>query len=322
MDGGTDREPTASSSKVNGHLRFRPRVIDEADDYTATVAGVTLESVRVGRGLGPNVVLGIVGEPLTVTTSRIGFPMHSFARIPENQVAAAFVLENPRGSRWCGVELQPGSAIVYPPGTEHYATNQPELRFGFVIADAERVATMADTSIGNAGLHEIAPSHATQRFGLALNRLATTAVDGQTYRLESDEVLCSVAELLTSPRAPTPGKHARGIDSRVIVHACLDFVRATRQIPSLAELCNVAHVSERRLRSAFCELFDEPPTRYFRHWGLGQAHRHLRDAGPDDGATVTSVASELGFAHLGRFAAQYRHVFGVAPSETLADSTV
>jgi AraC-like DNA-binding protein len=35
-------------------------------------------------------------------------------------------------------------------------------------------------------------------------------------------------------------------------------------------------------------------------------------------ATVTEVATECGFFHLGRFSARYRQAFGEVPSSTLA----
>ena len=105
-----------------------PRVIDETEEYTSTVAGVTVEAVRVGRGLGPNIVLGVPGEQLTFTMSKVGFPMHACARIPEDRIVAAFIHENPASSRWCGIELKPGSALVYLPGTEHVAVNRPVRR--------------------------------------------------------------------------------------------------------------------------------------------------------------------------------------------------
>ena len=36
----------------------------------------------------------------------------------------------------------------------------------------------------------------------------------------------------------------------------------------------------------------------------------------DPAATVTTVAMRFGFVHLGRFAAEYRRMFGEIPSET------
>jgi len=51
---------------------------------------------------------------------------------------------------------------------------------------------------------------------------------------------------------------------------------------------------------------------------LERAHERLRVAGPAD--TVTSIALDCGFAHLGRFPAAYRIAFGELPTETLARS--
>ena len=324
MDHGGATCRSARSRDIPGVQPPAPRIIDEAEEYTSTVAGVTVEAVRVGRGLGPNVVLGVPGEQLTFTMSKVGFPMHACAHIPGDRIVAAFIHENPAGSRWCGIELKPGSALVYLPGTEHVAVNRPGLRFGFVIADVERLAEFADlsgTSTGSRGPIEVAPSEATQRFGVELNRLARTAVAGGRYQPAGEKVLRSFAGLLTGEDGSHPRGNAAGIDSRVLVHTCLEFAETTDRIPSIAELCNVAHVSERRLREAFTEVFDAPPTVYFRSWALDRAHRRLRTALQGDCCTVTDVALGLGFGHLGRFAGRYREIYGVAPSETLASTS-
>lgn len=38
---------------------------------------------------------------------------------------------------------------------------------------------------------------------------------------------------------------------------------------------------------------------------------------PGDGVTVTDIAQQWGFSHLGSFATQYRRRFGETPSRTL-----
>jgi transcriptional regulator GlxA family with amidase domain len=49
---------------------------------------------------------------------------------------------------------------------------------------------------------------------------------------------------------------------------------------------------------------------------LERARERLLAACPAD--TVTSIALDCGFAHLGRFPATYRTAFGELPTETLA----
>jgi AraC family ethanolamine operon transcriptional activator len=109
---------------------------------------------------------------------------------------------------------------------------------------------------------------------------------------------------------------AHRIDSRHVVHACLDYADLVQRIPSLGELCPAANVSERRLRDAFTDEFDLPPSRFFRAWALNAAHRRLLGSEPR-GESVTDVAASLGLWHLGRFAEQYRTIYGENPSATL-----
>jgi hypothetical protein len=50
---------------------------------------------------------------------------------------------------------------------------------------------------------------------------------------------------------------------------------------------------------------------------LHQVREALRNAEPDE-LTVTSVAAQYGFWQFGRFAGQYRRLFGELPSDTLS----
>jgi transcriptional regulator GlxA family with amidase domain len=55
---------------------------------------------------------------------------------------------------------------------------------------------------------------------------------------------------------------------------------------------------------------------YLRRLRLHHVHAELAAHSPDS-VTVTMVAGRWGFVHLGRFASQYRQLFGETPSETL-----
>jgi AraC family ethanolamine operon transcriptional activator len=90
-----------------------------------------------------------------------------------------------------------------------------------------------------------------------------------------------------------------------------------RELPSMAELCAIAGVSERTLEYAFHEEVGLAPARYLRRRRLNQVRRELQASDPD-GLRVTDVAMRWGFWQLGRFAAEYRALFGERPSETLA----
>jgi transcriptional regulator GlxA family with amidase domain len=59
------------------------------------------------------------------------------------------------------------------------------------------------------------------------------------------------------------------------------------------------------------------PTQYLRRTRLAAAHTDLLAADPTAGDTVGEIAARWGFAHPGRFAAAYRHTYGVPPKHTL-----
>jgi len=97
----------------------------------------------------------------------------------------------------------------------------------------------------------------------------------------------------------------------------LEFLRyAEPARVTITELCQAAGVSERTLQYAFREVFDTTPLSFLKHRRFHAARRQLL-ASKEDAATVTEIAVAQGFYELGRFAVEYRRIFGELPSETL-----
>jgi AraC family ethanolamine operon transcriptional activator len=61
------------------------------------------------------------------------------------------------------------------------------------------------------------------------------------------------------------------------------------------------------------------PSEYARRWRMQQVHRALRSGTPGT-ASVSEVARRYGFRDPGRFATNYRAVYGELPSATLRRS--
>jgi len=106
-----------------------------------------------------------------------------------------------------------------------------------------------------------------------------------------------------------------------------DMVRALRWLRGhlsepvrLEQLADIAGVRPRTLETHFKLFLGTTPLGWVRRMRLAQARqRLLRSAG---NATVTDVAVATGFNQLGRFAAQYRKVFGELPSATIQRSSL
>jgi AraC-like DNA-binding protein len=110
---------------------------------------------------------------------------------------------------------------------------------------------------------------------------------------------------------------SEGPASAAVAKQAIDLMHAHPETPwSTAELARATGASARALQRAFERSCQPSPMMYLRRLRLHRVHAELAANSPDS-VTVTMVAGRWGFVHLGRFASQYRQLFGETPSETL-----
>ncbi|UNK50862.1 helix-turn-helix domain-containing protein [Lysobacter sp. S4-A87] len=117
----------------------------------------------------------------------------------------------------------------------------------------------------------------------------------------------------------TAQRHARGrprASRDGTVASVLQLIDQQRWPLHLADLCRVAGVSERTMRTIIKEQFELGPSRYLRLRRLQMLHDALAHA-DRHGATVAEVSARFGYAHGGRMASEYHQLFGEYPSQTL-----
>jgi transcriptional regulator GlxA family with amidase domain len=102
------------------------------------------------------------------------------------------------------------------------------------------------------------------------------------------------------------------------VRKAVELIEAHAHEPlTVEDIAEAVGCSVRALQSGFRQHLGSSPLTYLRDVRLELVHEDLLNAGPSRGVSVTEVALNRGFTHLGRFAQAYRERFGVAPSETL-----
>lgn len=84
----------------------------------------------------------------------------------------------------------------------------------------------------------------------------------------------------------------------------------------VADLADACAVSERTVRSVFHDFYGLSPVRYLQVRKLNEVRRALKAAEPEE-KRVTHILAEHGVWSFGRFASQYRKMFGESPSDTL-----
>ena len=100
------------------------------------------------------------------------------------------------------------------------------------------------------------------------------------------------------------------------IKVAIDYMHANLHQPlTVTEIAEAAGVSVRSLQAGFQQFQDATPVAYLRRLRLEAVHKEL--SLPANTLPVREVALKWGFTQMGRFAAQYRAVYQVHPSETV-----
>lgn len=114
-------------------------------------------------------------------------------------------------------------------------------------------------------------------------------------------------DVLSRRRAATSVRQAINyIHAKLESHSC----------PTILEICKDLQISQRNLQYNFKKVVGMTPNAYLYRLRLNKARSQLL-CPADISVTVTQVASEWHFWHLGRFSNDYLQLFGELPSTTL-----
>lgn len=91
--------------------------------------------------------------------------------------------------------------------------------------------------------------------------------------------------------------------------ACFEDLLQTEPVPGIPGICAALGVSRRMLRECCTKHLGMDPGRYRLLRGMQRLHRALRSGNPDT-MSLSEVAGRYGLRDLGRFAANYRALYG------------
>ncbi|WP_419995566.1 AraC family transcriptional regulator [Streptomyces boninensis] len=168
----------------------------------------------------------------------------------------------------------------------------------------------------------------TEGFGGSWSRLAAGLAQELTYPdslIPQQAIGQSIEDLLLTGllvavghrfaaelRAPTPPLRPATV-KRVLDAIEADPSRAF----TTAELAAISRVSARRLQESFRLYVGMTPQNYLRHVRLDRVRADLAKARSAE-CSVSEIAKQWGFTHMGRFAVCYKERFGEKPSHTLS----
>jgi AraC-like DNA-binding protein len=323
---------TASrSSAREAHVVRRTQAVDEAEVWLGSHFRPNHLDLRQDRGLF-NMTLSVVRVG-ALTGGRLSFGRGLRIRTGEARNFHINVTVRGRATSRTGnhgaLSTRPGESVVFQPGT-----------IGEIIwsHDCVQLPLMVPRHVIEAELQRLVDRDVTNKLDFAFE------VPGQGPRIQPWHRALSLLQAeLDRPTGlydGPAGAHVEGLiidglllghrhnfsdrvdrrgpaASNAAIRRVIDLIEAKPGDPwTVVGLATHAHISVRALQEGFAREVGVPPMAYVRAVRLRRARQELREGVPES-TTVRQVATRLGFLHLGRFAAMYRHEFGELPSATL-----
>ncbi len=304
------------------------RVITDIDELVDTIgsARTAPKTLRPGA-IRAEVAHADLGDVL-VEVGDYSFPIATAGQTATHRIGMFVPLRRAVSGHFKGEALTPDVLHVWGEDAEIAGVIGEPGQFGVVSFAPEaldRTAEALGIELDLPGRGEVRSVSAVDwpRLDDAFEFVLRTARDRREGSV-SDVGMTALAELLVelavrSVATENTGPYPRRtrLNSLRVVRACEDHAaRARYQGVTLADLCLASGASERWVRHAFHDCYGMSPTSYLRVIALHEVRHALLHESPGYD-TVGRAASEFGFWHLSRFSAQYRALFGEAPSTTL-----
>lgn len=255
------------------------------------------------------------------STSR---PLFQLGALDPHDLAVGVPLQSDGRGVFCGSPCNADALHVFS-GAEGFEFHSPGgLVMGGLVIRRDELLTMVSTTeqellrqafasahLRNVGTHHAEAARELIRSVLEVFRASPCLVKNQAVRDALKSALISnVAEILIGeggPREPLPPKSK----SWDIVAAAHQHVLDNPDRPvSIGELCRTLGISRRTLQYCFHDHLGESPASFLRNVRLNGVRRAMRSA-----PSVTDAATMWGFWHFGRFAHDYKAMFGELPSD-------
>jgi len=295
------------------------RVIHDVDSFSLAMSdGLQAEYVQLESKSFRGRWTTVWGAPIVAQFGWNEIGVARRVRVGEQRWAFMIPLMVPASARWNGSAVQQDEIIVCPPRSVCLAFDPPATQFAILTVETGSALSLLSDALCSSSL--MAPLIVPGGTEAPKLRSALTqfrdAVESGHQPAAGDDLHRLLKQCLRSAIASRAGVPSLGNRGRTV--RCVErfFRTHISEGVSVAQLSDVAGVSERSLRNAFHDVYTTSPKRYIKLWQLHQVRRTLRSA-EVPGGTVTQAATSHGFSELGRFAVAYKSLFGEAPSETL-----
>ena len=279
---------------------------------------VRLDQARLGRGW--------------LQRGRYGMGVLAQGALPAGVITIGGMLRSPADTVINGFLCPPGSLQVHAEHCELHYRAAPHTTWIAYCIDRATLQEAALRLFGEllplpaCGSQHVRPRPAmTRRLAATIEALFAAErwpARADPARASEDRLLFDVVSALLAgrPGASTDRDLLRAEQRRRLMERAEEYLRAHLAQPfALGAFADAVGVSHRMLEYHFRRSYGVSPLAWHRSMRLDAVRRDLRLA-RRRGESVTTVALRWGFTHFGRFAEEYRRLYGERPIDTLRAS--
>jgi AraC-like DNA-binding protein len=261
------------------------------------------------------------GEGICLVSERFDKHLHIPAHPPEGFIGF-FLPRLDRGRAIAyGRDLTDGDLIVLPSRSDVSIVSRDEIRNETVFlpeaefrASARSLAPSGELfTPGSAAILSGDP----KRFAAIRHEIVSVRRTGVLDSETASNLMARIILWIADAQSRSRGQWLANGDATVIARRAQTFIEENfHDAIRLEDLCTFAGVGLRTLQRCFTSHLQISPSNYIKVRRLNAARRDLVKANPSR-QSVTKIATDNGFTHLGRFSVDYRMYFGESPHETL-----
>jgi AraC-like DNA-binding protein len=304
-------------------------VFSDPDDFEAALRAEGFHGLWItGRGHFRARLTRVALHRLRLSTATEQLSRIAFIAVPADMVMMSFTIGTSTGPVYGGIEMRAGEMITLGPGQHvHTRTDGPccwraiwlPLKELAQYSSALTGAPFAVPSCIQCWRPLLTAGKDLRCLHEAATRMAEIhpqpLVDAEAAHGLEQQLIYAVVECMSAGSAGEGTAAARRHQDVVVGFERLLQAHRDRRVP-VTELCAALGVSDRVLRSACAEHLGMSPTGYNHLRRMSLVHSALRHGNPN-AASISEAAWYYGFGDPGRFAIQYRMLFGESPSTTL-----
>lgn len=292
--------------------------ISQFDDFHTRREGSAPEwrqrYVQLSSGRMRSRLTGVSNGPLQVYRKWMSERVVQDGGLPKDRICFA-ILARPMAEtpRMQGLEFGADRIFILRGGDDFSIQRPRDMEMVSAVFDTDAFRRLLDESPWTASAQAHLSRNAVDVAPIGIERLRAVLM-----RDEASTSLPAVVDVLAGALDSASGALTRpaALSASALVTRAHRLVAASGdEPPSIEALCARLGTSRRTLQNSFMAVSGESPLQYLRSVRLGLARAQLR-AGAGK-VSVTEIALANGFSHLGRFAGDYKALFGETPSESI-----